>query len=133
MKHRRLVYIMSAVLAMFIIAPRTALAEEDTPADAPYQETMDMTVDTTVEPADAIPDEATPTLPSVHNSPMTPSEPTLDPVVSTKDSREVVEMTASSETTQTTAVVVSKHRVSPAAITASLTMRSIQNSPIWSK
>lgn len=130
MKHRRLVSIISIALAMIIIAPRAVLAEEDTPADAPYQETIDEAVDAIIEPIDPALDEATPTLPSVHNSPMTASDPTLDPVVSTNNS---IDIPVNSKSTPTTTPVASKNRVSPAALTVSLTMRSIQSSPIWSR
>lgn len=134
MKHRRLVYIMSAALAMFIIAPRTALAEEDTPADAPYQETIDEAVDTVIEPLDPIIEEASPTLPSVHNSPMTVNDPTLAPSVEdSSTSKNTVQTVPASVSSQTTVVKPKKRYVSPVALTASLTPRAIQTSRVWSQ
>lgn len=128
MPHQRLVSLVVIVLTLFIITPRIVHADDNTPPDAPYQETYEEPTSESTEPTEPAPEEPAPTLPPAHNSPMTPADPTRDPDVpaatTTSDNTETNGPTAPSTTVQ-------KRRTPPVAITAALTPRAIQTLHIW--
>lgn len=130
MKHQPIVVIISILLGIALITPTLAYADEGPPPDAPYQESAEDPQEPTPEEPEAPAEEASPTLPMVHNSPMTPADPSIEPDVQTTN-----EVAASNnQSTAVTPVVTtsSPRRTLPVALGATLTARSIQNSRIWS-
>lgn len=136
MARRPLVLFVSILMGFFMTVPVVAHAEEDTPPDAPYQETVDDSPQALDEATEAEPTETAPTLPSTYASPMTPADPTIEPAVQDSSSvttEPTVATNANSSATSKTSSNSSRHRRSPIVLTATLTPRAIKASRIWSQ
>ena len=128
MKHRPIAILTSAFMVLIIATPAAVQAQEETPpTDAPYQEAIEDPASTPLQQPTLEADTTTPTLPSVPSSPYTPVNPAPEPA----SSENLITPYMPVAQAKTVSVLRKNHRL-PVALTTSLTMRSIQNSPIWS-
>lgn len=128
MKQRLIVSALAGAASIALLAPKTIHAQEVPPSDPPYQESSEEATEPTQEAIEEAPvtEENSATLPTVYNSPMTPANPTYQPV------------SAPASQTETAKVIVTPavHSVSSMRLVSSLlvtlTPSSMRQSRIWS-